>query len=85
MATKIPGTNVSRPSENAPDFVLFKIGIEKERFMDFVMNHPAPNGWINIELNEGQYGLYLREEWKKPDQPNEEPKKQEGESDGIPF
>tara|TARA_Y100000994_G_scaffold199554_1_gene169816 strand:+ start:1175 stop:1435 length:261 start_codon:yes stop_codon:yes gene_type:complete len=86
MTIKIPGTNVKRPSEKAPDFVLFKIGFEKEKFLNFILNHSAPGGWINLEMNDGQYGPYLREEWQKPDQPeNNQPKDDEDKSDDIPF
>lgn len=60
MADKIyaKGVNIKKP-ENAPAFVLGRVGIKTEDFVAFLEEHTKANGWCDLDLLQGDNGPYL--------------------------
>jgi hypothetical protein len=50
------GLIVKSPSENAPDFIKYKLSIKTEEFTKFLEDHTKPDGWVNLDLKESKGG-----------------------------
>ena len=85
------GINAKFPSQNAPDFVVLKMGIQVEDFKSWLADQPANEaGWINLEVkrkmdDRGKLSISL-DNWK-PSEPSLKPKKKDddAELDEVPF
>jgi hypothetical protein len=74
------GMNVTR-NDNAPDFILCKLGIRCKDFFEFMKEH-EDKGWVNIEIKESKDGkLYAELDTWKPNQEDRRPQ----DDDDYPF
>ena len=74
------GIYFKMPHEKAPDFVVGKLSIEKQKAIEFLKTQA--DGWINCDIKRSKKGEYYIEvnDWK----PNKDlPKKTQ--KDEIPF
>lgn len=81
------GIRIDKPREGSPDFVRGRIGVEVDKFIDYLKKHKNDKGWVNLDvLTSKEKGvLYLQlNDWKpKAETPVDYP---EGEGDqSIPF
>lgn len=52
------GFYIGEPNENAPDFVKGRISVKVEEFTAFLNENTNDAGYVNLDLLEGQKGLY---------------------------
>jgi hypothetical protein len=53
------GIRFQKPHENAPRFVLARVGMNVTDLTAFLESHAKPNGWVDFDLLEGRDGPYL--------------------------
>lgn len=54
----IDGIRADQPPEKAPSFVIAKISINFEKFIESAKEHVSPKGWITLDLLESTKGGY---------------------------
>lgn len=67
------GFYIGEPNENAPDFVKGRISVKVEEFTAFLNEHANDKGYVNLDLLEGQKGLYSTLNTWKPKESSEAP------------
>jgi len=56
----VDGLLVSKPSENAPDFIKLNFGAKVDQLTEFLNKHKDSKGWVNFNLKKSKEGkLYL--------------------------
>ncbi|MBR1146658.1 hypothetical protein [Bradyrhizobium sp. AUGA SZCCT0431] len=85
MSEKIyaKGVFIKKP-ENAPEFVLGRVGINYHDFVAFLEEHTKANGWCDFDLLNGDKGPYLVLNTFVP-KPKDEPREEAPADDQIPF
>jgi len=81
------GWRVSKPNEDAPDFVIANIGIKLSDFALFVKKH-QDGSWMNIQVKVSRDGKYYAEldTWKpKTTQDNTQDDTQADDSSDLAF
>lgn len=82
------GLYIKEPWPNSPDWVKFRININKDRLIPWLQTTETENGWINMEVKLNQKGEWYadvqRGRGDKP--PRQQATQQEPEvDDDIPF
>lgn len=85
MSEKIypKGIFIKKP-ENTPDFVLGRMGVKTEDFINFLHEHTKANGFCDFDLLQGDKGPYLVLNTYKKEEPKDEPTVQMGVDDEDP-
>tara|TARA_R110002020_G_scaffold140724_1_gene312402 strand:+ start:246 stop:518 length:273 start_codon:yes stop_codon:yes gene_type:complete len=85
--TLVSGIRPMTPHENAPDFVILKLGLNVDSFREWLKaNQPNEAGWVNMEVlkKKDGSGLYVvKDDWKP--EPKFQPKVNDSELEDIPF
>lgn len=82
------GFYIGEPKETAPDFVKGRISVKVEEFTAFLNEHANDAGYVNLDLLEGQKGLYSTLNTWKPKESNAQKTvaaPATSEDDGLPF
>lgn len=59
------GLFINQPHANAPDFVVGKISVKVQDFVEFLNANKNEAGYVNLDLLNGNDGLYsVLDEWK---------------------
>lgn len=57
----VNGLRVSKPHENAPDFIKLNFGAKVDELVAFLQEHKKADGWVNFDLKKSKGGkLYLQ-------------------------
>jgi hypothetical protein len=79
------GLYVKEPWPNSPDFVKFRINIEKERLMAWLLTQETDKGWINMEVKLNKKGELFADVQRGKGQQAPVVQQQPEVDDGIPF
>lgn len=82
------GLYIKEPWPNSPDFVKFRININKDRLIPWLQTTETEGGWINMEVKLNQKGEWYADvqRGKGGNQPSQQAAQQEPEvDDDIPF
>ncbi len=50
----VKGFYLKTPHENAPDFVLRKVGVNVDQFIEYLQEHRNESGYVNFDLKEAK-------------------------------
>lgn len=81
------GIRIDKPREGSPDFVRGRIGVEVDKFIEYLKEHKNDKGWVNLDIltSKEKGTLYLQlNDWKPKTENNERPYP-EADVSGIPF
>jgi len=69
METKYPkGIFIDKPRDGAPEFVRARISIKAEDAITWIKESVNDKGYVNIDVLNGEKGLYLKyNDWKPKD------------------
>lgn len=82
------GIYFNLPNEKAPDFVIGKMSIQKEKFVEWLASEQAnEKGYINLEILRSRDGKpYITvNEYRKRDKPETETDQNQITPDDLPF
>ena len=82
------GLYIKEPWPNSPDWVKFRININKERLIPWLQTTETEGGWINMEVKLNQKGEWYADvqRGRGDKQPRQQATQQEPEvDDDIPF
>ena len=66
----IDGLSITKPSGNAPKFVIGKVSMNLDKLIPFLQDKANAKGWVNIDLLESKGGkLYFKLNEYKKDEP----------------
>lgn len=84
------GLFINEPNEGAPDFVKGRISIKVVDLVAFLNENKNEAGYVNLDLLQGDKGLYSTlNDWKpsspKTESPTFKPVATQDSDDGLPF
>lgn len=80
------GLIVREPSSQAPDFIIGSIGVNAERFSQWVEKHKNDRGWAFFTIKKSKKGgLYIHLDTWKPKQPEQKAEEPQEDYEKIPF
>jgi uncharacterized radical SAM superfamily Fe-S cluster-containing enzyme len=82
METKYPkGIFIDKPRDGAPEFVRARLSIKAEDAVAWIKEVVNEKGYVNVDILNGDKGLYLKHNDWKP----EEKKEEEIDPSSVPF